>query len=198
MTIENSSPHLISWPLLTRDTWPALSEMLFALLGRIFGNTQLSSKFWREWLKICLACIPGVVLSPSTFATLLHFVTLLLYSFATLLRSNIFCFVTVLFSSVLNFANLLYFNVFHLPTLHCSNVLRLSGLVKRRDFTLHWFTNGGQSCSILSGAASQLLKPHHLLQKNDRRNSRGTLRQKFNHMGGNLLIVQSMEMMSYF
>ena len=48
-------------------------------------------------------------------------------------------------------ALLLCSNVFHLPTLPPSNVLRFSGSVKRRDFMLHWFTNGQQSGSFLSG-----------------------------------------------
>ena len=92
--LKNSSPHLISWPLLTQDTWPALSEMLFALQRRIFGK-QLSSKFWRELLKICPACIPGVVLcyyNAFECTPLCYLTSSLFWYFTSMLRSSVFCF----------------------------------------------------------------------------------------------------------
>ena len=167
--LKNSSPHLISWPLLTQDTWPALSEMLFALQRRIFGK-QLSSKFWRELLKNLPRLHPRCRTLTFHFANILplnvlHFVTLLLHSFATLLICYVQMYFALpswneLFCAFCYFAafkcfpvcdatfkctTFCYFATFHCVPLSytaiCSNVLRLSGLVKRRDFTLHWFTN---------------------------------------------------------
>ena len=60
--LKSSSRHLISRSLLTRDTW--VRRCLQITLQDFWQTTQLKvlGAASREWTKICLACIPGVVL----------------------------------------------------------------------------------------------------------------------------------------
>ena len=66
----------------------------------------------------------------------------------------------------MSYSHLLLFSAQIFHTVPSSNVLRFSGSVKRRDFMLLWFTNGGQSFYLFIRCCKlQLLQPHLLLKK---------------------------------